>query len=229
MGAETGLSRRRSRVGVPSLPLPAARTCRARGPPCGTLSCLKQSQRVAERSTVSLLNVFEPADRRETVQGWALHATRRRIIHEGEARRLDQLHNWVGVLSASLAAVAGTSAFAAWQTGSKSLAAAIATAVVGIGAAVLGNVVTFLNFGARAESHRNAAAAYKNVLREFEEACGNSRDTKNELGPETLATLKQLLGAADESAPTVPTRRGEQVEQRPFRFVRKAEDLSRSP
>jgi hypothetical protein len=184
---------------------------------------------MAEQAVSNPLSVFEPADRRETVQGWALHATRRRIIHEGEARRLDQLHNWAGVLSASLAAAAGTSAFAAWETGSKSLAAAIATAVVGIGAAVLGNVVTFLNFGARAESHRNAAAAYKNVLREFEEACGNSHDTKNELGPDTLATLKRLLADADTAAPTVPARRGEQIEQRPFRFVRKAEDLSRSP
>ena len=172
------------------------------------------------------LNVFEPANRREAVEGWALHATRRRIIHEDEARRLDRLRYWVGALSAALAAVAGTSAFAAWQSGSKSLAAGIITAVIGIGAAVLGNVVAFLNLGGRAESHRNAAVAYKGILRDFEEACGNSGDDKKELDAETLASLKGLLADADKTAPTLPVRRGDDVERRPFRFVRKADDLA---
>jgi hypothetical protein len=172
------------------------------------------------------LNVFEPADRREAVEGWALHATRRRIVHEDEARRLDRLRYWVGALSAALAAVAGTSAFAAWETGSKSLAAGIVTAVIGIGAAVLGNVVAFMDLGGRAESHRNAAVAYKAILRDFEEACGNSGDEKKELDAETLASLKSLLADADRTAPTLPVRRGDEVERRPFRFVRKADDLA---
>jgi hypothetical protein len=172
------------------------------------------------------LNVFEPADRREAVEGWALHATRRRIIHEAEARRLDRLRYWVGGLSTALAAIAGTSAFAAWQSGSKSLAAGVVTAVVGIGAAVLGNIVAFLDLGGRAEAHRNAAVAYKGILREFEEACGNSGDDKEEIDAETLATLKSLLADADRAAPTVPAGAGERVEHRPFRFVRKADDLT---
>jgi hypothetical protein len=60
---------------------------------------------MAGEGVTETLNVFEPADRREAVEGWALHATRRRIIHEDEARRLDRLRYWLGGLSTALAAV----------------------------------------------------------------------------------------------------------------------------
>jgi hypothetical protein len=36
------------------------------------------------------LKVFEPEDARSTLQGWTLHATRRRLIHEHEGRLLDR-------------------------------------------------------------------------------------------------------------------------------------------
>ena len=181
---------------------------------------------MAGEGVTETLNVFEPADRREAVEGWALHATRRRIIHEQEARRLDRLRYWLGGLSTALAAIAGTSTFAAWQSGSKNLAAAIITAAIGIGAAVVGNVVAFLDLGGRAEAHRHAAVAYKRILREFEEATGNSGEEKRELDSKTLSSLKSLLAEADRTAPTVPAGRGASIERRPFRFVRKAEDLA---
>jgi hypothetical protein len=92
---------------------------------------------------------------------------------------------------------------------------------------VLGNVVAFLNLGGRAESHRNAAVAYKAILRDFEEACGNSGDEKKELDAQTVASLKSLLADADRTAPMLPVRRGDDVERRPFRFVRKADDLAK--
>jgi hypothetical protein len=91
------------------------------------------------------LRVFEPESPREAVEGWALHATRRRMIHEQESRRLQHWHYALGTISACLAAVAGTSAFAAWQTGTKSIGAAVATACVGIGAAIIANALTFIS------------------------------------------------------------------------------------
>jgi hypothetical protein len=175
------------------------------------------------------LRVFEPKDPHEAVQGWALHATRRRKIHEAEARHLDRFRYTVGTLATCLAAVAGTSAFAAWQSNSKSLAAGIATAIVGIGAAVLGSVMTFLDLGGRAEAHRRAASNYKNVLREFEEASGSRSNSNPNLHAELLPKLKTLLAEADGTAPTVPEARGRKIEQEPFSFVRTAEELTPNP
>jgi hypothetical protein len=175
------------------------------------------------------LKVFEPDNSKETAQGWALHATRRRKIHEVEARNLDRLRYWLGTLSASLAAAAGTSAFAAWQSDSQSIAAGVATAVVGVAAAVLGSALTFLDLGGRAEAHRRAAANYKNVLREFEEACGlrSSRDAA--LASEVLGSLKTRLSEADSDAPVVPVRRGEKAEKQRFCFVGTAHELAPNP
>jgi hypothetical protein len=176
------------------------------------------------------LVVFEPANGREAFEGWALHATRRRKIHEEEARRLDRLRYSLGMLSTALAAIAGTSAFAAWQSETDSVAAAIATAAVGIGAAVLANMLAFLDLGARAEAHRRTAAAYKRILRDFEEASA-WRKKEDAAGPEkeTLGTLKVVLAEADASAPVVPARRGNKIERLPFSFVETAEELGAPP
>jgi hypothetical protein len=172
------------------------------------------------------LKVFEPENLEEAVQGWALHATRRRKIHEVEARHLDRLRYYLGTFSACLAAVAGTSAFAAWESNRESVAAGVVTAAVGIGAAILGSVLTFLDLGGRAEAHRRAATAYKNVLREFEEASGSRKEGQRALDLEAAQKLKTLLADADVTAPVVPVRRGEKVEREPFRFVRTADALT---
>jgi hypothetical protein len=107
------------------------------------------------------LTVFEPKNAREAVQDWALHATRRRKIHEAEARRLDRLRCWLGTLAACLAAAAGTSAFAAWESGRDSTAAGVATAIIGIGAAILGSVFrrSFRVVGTADESSPNPGRA----------------------------------------------------------------------
>jgi len=177
------------------------------------------------------IKVFEPDTSQQTAQGWALHTTRRRRIHEAEARVLDLLRYWLGTVSATLAAVAGTSAFAAWQSNTESIVAGVGTAVVGVGAAVLGSALTFLDFGGRAEVHRRAATRYKDILREFEEDCGLRPDPAGAIDKEHLDTLRKLLAEADEAAPVVPLRRGNNAEKQPFCFVRTAKELApnRSP
>jgi hypothetical protein len=183
------------------------------------------------RKRQRLLKVFEPHTPRNAAQGWALHATRRRRIHEAEARALDHLRYWLGTVSATLAAVAGTSAFAAWQSNTESLVAGVGTVVVGVGAAVLGSALTFLDFGGRAEAHRRAATHYKNVLRKFEEVSGSRSDPGGALDDKHLETLSKLLAEADETAPVVPLRRGNNAEKQPFCFVKNAKELTpnRSP
>ena len=178
------------------------------------------------RAKADPLTVFEPDDSHEAVQGWALHATRRRKIHEAEARHLDRLRNTVGTIGVSLAAVAGTSAFAGWQSDSENTTLAIVTAVVGIGAAVLGSATTFLDFGGRAEAHRRAATEYKGVLREFEEISALTPESERFRDRKTLETMKTLLADADRAAPTVPEGRGKDIERLHFSFEGEADKLS---
>jgi hypothetical protein len=176
-----------------------------------------------------VLSVFDPKDAVQALQGWALHTSRRRIIHEMHARFLDMQRLALGTLSTVLAAVAGTSAFAAWQSEGDSTAAAVVTVVVGIGAAILANVLTFLDPGARAEANRRAAVAYKDVLRDYEIALALRKDGDPTPDAGSVATLKQALARADASAPTVPNRLAKRVERRPFVFVPTADQLWPNP
>src|SRR5690349_17365975 len=114
------------------------------------------------------ITIFEPKSPGESMQGWILHTTRRRIIHETEARRFDRLRLHLGLTSSCLAAVTGTSAFAAWERAGDGAALGVATAVFGIAAAILASALTFIDPGARAEAHRHAAVAYKAIIRDFE-------------------------------------------------------------
>jgi hypothetical protein len=168
------------------------------------------------------LKVFTPQSRGETAEGWVLHATRRRRIHEEEARTLDRRRYIWGTLDAALAAVAGTSAFAAWKTSNNTLIA-VGAAILGILAAVLASALTFLDMGGRAETHQHAAIAYKEILREFEEAFGNGSQS---IDSKTLSNLKSRLSKVDRTAPTVPVNRGSKIEQRDYCFVTKAQDLA---
>jgi len=168
------------------------------------------------------LKVFTPESRGETAEGWVLHATRRRRIHEEEARTLDRRRYIWGTFGAAFAAVAGTSAFAAWKT-SNNTVLAVGAAILGILAAVLASALTFLDLGGRAETHRYAAVAYKDILREFEEAFGEG---SLNIDSETLSNLKSRLSKVDRAAPTVPVNRGSKIEQQDYCFVTKAQDLA---
>jgi len=174
------------------------------------------------------VRVFEPKDPREAVQGWALHATRRRRLHEHEARRLDRLRGWLGTTTTCLGAITGTSAFAAWQSSRDDLLLGAATAALGIAAAVLGSVLTFLDPGGRAEAHRHAAVAYKGILREFEAASAARPEGRGPIDLDVIQAMKALLAQTDAAAPVVPMGRAERLERSPFLFVETAEELATS-
>lgn len=211
--------------------------CRARGirilaaglAPWKVLERRRRADRrdfMSEPSDERPVNVFDPSDPEQAVHGWALNATRRRIIHEHEARRLDVPATAARQVANVPSTQRSRSAFAAWQSTSKSTGAAIATIVIGVGAAVLGSVVTFLDLGARAEAHRRAAIDYKDIMRRFEAARGLSGPHEPKATEALLATLLPLVSEADRKAPTVPLRYAEKVERRNFRFVRSADALA---
>lgn len=146
-------------------------------------------------------------------RGWHTHVAYQRLIHEESARRVQALHYWLGTPAAVLAALAGCSAVAAWQSNGGNPALAVLSAVIGVAASALAGTATFLDLGGRAERHRRAAADYKAALREVEQLAPPSVPlTKVPAGFERkLNRLRRLLGTLDATAPIPPRRVAEQV------------------
>jgi hypothetical protein len=137
-----------------------------------------------------------------------------RLIHEDAARRVQTLHYGLGGPAVILAALAGSSAVAAWGS---SGGRALLSAVIAVGATALTAVVTFLDLGGRAERHRRAAAECKRILRRLEAL--PPYDMKLADMPEELdhriQVLESQLGEMDSSAPIPPRRIAERVLARP--------------
>jgi hypothetical protein len=129
-----------------------------------------------------------------------------------------------------LAATAGSAAFVAWQSDSTNHTAALIGGVVGLAAAILASVQTFLDLGARAERHRQAAIDFKKILRTFERipsSVGDLRSIKDDSEEgRVLQQLEAALMEADRRAPVVPKRLGDKVEAMPVDVVRQAEKLA---
>jgi hypothetical protein len=92
-----------------------------------------------------------------------------RLIHEDAARRIQTLPYDLGGPAVIIAALAGSSAVAAWGSGSPSRGLAVLSAFIAVRATALTAVLTFLDPGGRAERHRGATAESARG------SCGGSR------------------------------------------------------
>jgi hypothetical protein len=158
---------------------------------------------------------FEQVDK--LLQGWQVHVVTQRLIHEDAARRIQTLHYGLGGPAVILAALAGSSAVAAWSSGGSSGGLALLSAFIAVGATVLTAVVTFLDLGGRAERHRRAAAECKRILRRLEALPPyhmRLADMPEELN-HNIQELESQLGEMDSSAPIPPRRIAERVLTRP--------------
>jgi len=179
--------------------------------------------------------VFEPETVGELLLGWQLHVSRRRDIHEQAARVAQGWSFLVGVPTAVLAGLAGSSAVGVWQSGGSNGTLAIIGGVLGLLAAILASVQAFLDLGSRAERHRQAAISYKRLLRSFERIPASDHklsEVRDDSEPgRELQRLQAELGEVDGAAPVVPRRIAEEVEARPIEIVLKASELapSRTP
>jgi hypothetical protein len=136
----------------------------------------------------------------------------------------------MGVVAGILSAIAGSAAFVAWTGESTNTTAGILGLSVGLAAAIITQVQTFLDLGGRAEQHRQAAVRYKQALRSFERISpklgalpevGASDDLSKRLDE-----LEKTLAEADAAAPVVPARLARKVESRPAVVVTTAEELA---
>ena len=178
---------------------------------------------------VGTLRLFDPVETAELLRGWQLHVARRRAIHEAAARRLQRGSTWLAVPTTSLAAVAGTSAFAAGQAISTADALAIVGLVVGLGAAVTSHLQSNLNLAARAEAHRLAASSYKLLLRMFERLSPDMGRLPPIGSDDSLSAVLQdietRIADVDASAPIVPARLAQKEEAKEVVIVTEAAKL----
>lgn len=153
--------------------------------------------------------LFEPDDSNELLRGWLLHAHKGRDRHDLAARRCDQRRYIIGIPATIVAAVVGTSTFAALQE-SPDRMLQVVVGVLAIIAAILTSLQTFLDLGARAERHRLAGVRYKAVIRQLEQL--GIGTMKAGLDAPAVTELRQRLDALEEEMPVVPPTVYDQVE-----------------
>jgi hypothetical protein len=176
-----------------------------------------------------MVRLFDPVETAELLRGWQLHVARRRTIHEAAARRLQRGSTWLAVPTTILAAVAGTSAFAAGQADSATDALSIIGLVVGLTAAITSHLQSNLNLGARAEAHRLAASNYKVLLRMFERL-SPAMGKLPPIGSDdpisaTLQEIETRIADVDAAAPIVPARVAQREESKEVVVVTEATKL----
>ena len=171
--------------------------------------------------------VFNPHSDGELLRGWLVHAHKCRDRHDFAARRCDTLRYAIGVPAITLSAIVGTSVFSTLtQNQEMWVWVKLLVAFLSVAAAVFAALQTFMDYPARAERHRAAAAKYKGLIHEFEQALcpeprSESRDAK------LVAGLRDRLADLEESMPVVPQRIYDRVERRyqSFEFVSNALEL----
>jgi MFS family permease len=126
--------------------------------------------------------------------------------HYIAAERAEARGRLLGVISASLGAIVGTSIFATLQE-TPTIGWRIAAGLLTTIAAVLTALLTFLDYAKRAAEHRSAGAAYGRLRREFDAfflELGTISDRGESLG--RLSDLRTRIDDLGESSPLIPRR-----------------------
>jgi hypothetical protein len=176
------------------------------------------------------VTIFDPTDSTELLRGWQLHTIRRRMIHERAARLTQRAGYALSAVVTVFAAVAGSSAFVAAENATPRTGLGVAALIAGLVAAIGSPLQSTLDLGGRAERHRQAAVAYKRLLRVLERvppALGAipQPGQDNELARE-LKQLELQLAEADAAAPIVPARLAGRIESLPVHIVGNANGLT---
>jgi hypothetical protein len=125
--------------------------------------------------------------------------------HYMAAERAELRGRVIGITSAILGAVVGTSIFATIQS-SPSVPWRISAGLLATSAAVLAAMYTFLDYAQRAASHRAAGAAYGRLLREFDGfslELSAGKDVSQLMG--SLARLRHRMDELGQDSPLIPS------------------------
>lgn len=145
-------------------------------------------------------------DIRELAERYRLMVQRSNWGHYDAAKRADARSRILGISSAALGAIVGTSIFATVQS-SPSADWRVTAGTLVTAAALLGALQTFLDYAGRATEYRSAGAAYGRLRREFDMfllKISTSRDR-----PQLMENLSVLCSHIDElgqQSPLIPPR-----------------------
>jgi hypothetical protein len=124
--------------------------------------------------------------------------------HYTAAERAETRSRTLGIASAALGAIVGTSIFATIQS-SPSLSWRITPGILVTGAAILGALQTFLDYAKRAAEYRTAGAAYGRLRREFDIfllGISGSKDRVQLI--ENLSVLCRHIDELGQQSPLIP-------------------------
>lgn len=82
--------------------------------------------------------------------------------HFACSKKYKQRHFWLGIPSAALAAISGTTIFASWESSASDMWRIIA-GILAIMAAIMSAIVTLLNYKERSDAHLKAGGLYGNL------------------------------------------------------------------
>ena len=172
--------------------------------------------------------IVEPSDVEQLLRFWLIHAHKGRERHDRAARRCDRIRLWLGGCATVFSAVVGTSVFAALSEKPPSSKVQILVALVAILSAILTGLGSYLNLSERVEKHRFAGVRYKEAIRDLERILSVSVSGLSNTD-QSVTQIQDRFDQLEESAPVVPERIYEQVEQdwrvESVVFVEKADAL----
>jgi hypothetical protein len=124
--------------------------------------------------------------------------------HYIAAERAETRGRVLGIASAVLGAIVGTSIFVTIQS-SPSVDWRVAAGILVTGAAVLGAMHTFLDYAKRASEYRTAGAAYGRLRREFDGFFLELASTRDRLQlMENLSQLRHRIDELGQESPLIP-------------------------
>lgn len=152
------------------------------------------------------LALIEPRQRptdEELLEEWLSKLRRLHRGHWATARVLNRRGLVLGLWATGLSAMAGTTLFASWDSGSE--AWRLVAGILSMAAAILVALQTFLNYPDRAHKHRAAGSQYGTLRR--------STEINEIFPPDSSEDMKKLLvdlntawSETDATSPAVPQR-----------------------
>lgn len=132
---------------------------------------------------------------------WRRDARTANIAHLRATDSLSWRDFALGGLTAFLSAVVGAGVFASLQGSQAPLGVRIAAGALALAAAGMATLIPYLNYGRRAERHRQASRAYGNLVREIDQVL---EGPLNQLSAAVVTPIREKIDKVDLAAPNVP-------------------------
>ena len=133
---------------------------------------------------------------------WIINVKRSQSANYKAAQFYAKLNLVLGIPTAVLATIVGTSVFATLQE-NVDPSWRIATGIISILAAVLASLQTFLGFSDRASKHRQSGSEYGSVKREIQEQLVVNRGNEEKLN-KAIPIIRRRMDVLAKETPPVP-------------------------